>query len=158
MLSVSAQALADDAWFAEWRERELSRVVRSGVAYLDYTGAALYPESLVRADAARLMEFYSDSAVSMPFNRPALEGKPAIEADFRQFFESFTAEHHTTIVGLEISGDMAVERGRYRITVAPKGRGIPAQETGKHIVVRKRVNGQWMILWEIWNTDTLSTP
>ena len=94
----------------------------------------------------------------MPFNRPALEGRPAIEADFRQFFESFTAVHHTTVEALEISGDMAVERGRYRLTVTPRARGIPAHETGKHVVVRKRVNGQWMILWEIWNTDTLYSP
>jgi selenocysteine lyase/cysteine desulfurase len=46
---------SDDAWFGTWRARELRRVVRSGVAYLDYTGAALYPESLVRADARRLV-------------------------------------------------------------------------------------------------------
>jgi selenocysteine lyase/cysteine desulfurase len=44
----------DDEYFAAWRARELSRVERAGLAYLDYTGAALYPESLVRADAARL--------------------------------------------------------------------------------------------------------
>jgi selenocysteine lyase/cysteine desulfurase len=46
---------ADDAWFTEWRRSELARVDRCGVAYLDYTGAALYPASLVRADAERLM-------------------------------------------------------------------------------------------------------
>lgn len=47
-------AAASDAWFAEWRERELGRVARAGITYLDYTGAALYPESLVRQDAQRL--------------------------------------------------------------------------------------------------------
>ena len=50
----SAAATSDEAHFAEWRARELSRVERAGLAYLDYTGAALYPESLVRADALRL--------------------------------------------------------------------------------------------------------
>jgi selenocysteine lyase/cysteine desulfurase len=44
----------DDDYFAAWRARELSRVERAGLSYLDYTGAALYPESLVRADAFRL--------------------------------------------------------------------------------------------------------
>jgi selenocysteine lyase/cysteine desulfurase len=44
----------DDAWFAAWRARELSRLDRAALTYLDYTGAALYPESLVRDDAARL--------------------------------------------------------------------------------------------------------
>jgi len=50
-----APVLDDEAWFARWRARELRRVARSGVAYLDYTGAALYPESLVRSDARRLV-------------------------------------------------------------------------------------------------------
>lgn len=44
----------DDEWYGAWRERELGRVLRAGVTYLDYTGAALYPESLVRRDAERL--------------------------------------------------------------------------------------------------------
>src|SRR5262245_34430511 len=48
-------AASDDAWFADWRHRELSRVDASGVAYLDYTGSALYPASVVRNDAERLL-------------------------------------------------------------------------------------------------------
>jgi len=56
MLSVaSGDGVPDDDWFTAWRHRELRRVARTGVAYLDYTGAALYPESVVRADARRLL-------------------------------------------------------------------------------------------------------
>jgi selenocysteine lyase/cysteine desulfurase len=44
----------DEEFFVDWRARELSRVDRAGLSYLDYTGSALYPESLVRADARRL--------------------------------------------------------------------------------------------------------
>jgi selenocysteine lyase/cysteine desulfurase len=40
---------------AALRAREFARLDRSGVAYLDYTGAALYPASLVRRDARRLL-------------------------------------------------------------------------------------------------------
>ncbi|MBL8981417.1 MAG: aminotransferase class V-fold PLP-dependent enzyme [Gemmatimonadetes bacterium] len=47
-------ASGDDAPFLAWRTRELARVEAAGLTYLDYTGAALYPESLVRADADRL--------------------------------------------------------------------------------------------------------
>ena len=36
------------------REREFARLASAGLAYLDYTGAALYPASLVRRDARRL--------------------------------------------------------------------------------------------------------
>ena len=55
MLTDDGDLAADDAWFADWRQRELQRVSRSGMAYLDYTGAALYPASVVRADADRLL-------------------------------------------------------------------------------------------------------
>ena len=36
------------------RAREFARLDAAGLAYLDYTGAALYPASLVRRDARRL--------------------------------------------------------------------------------------------------------
>lgn len=36
------------------RRHEFTRLDRTGCAYLDYAGAALYPESLVRRDARRL--------------------------------------------------------------------------------------------------------
>jgi selenocysteine lyase/cysteine desulfurase len=45
---------ADDLFLDDWRKRELSRLERTRLTYLDYTGAALYPESLVREDAERL--------------------------------------------------------------------------------------------------------
>lgn len=53
---LTDRAAADDAWFADWRHRELQRVSQVGMAYLDYTGAALYPALVVRADANRLLE------------------------------------------------------------------------------------------------------
>jgi len=40
--------------FAELRQREFGRLDATGSVYLDYTGAALYPESLVSRDAVRL--------------------------------------------------------------------------------------------------------
>ena len=57
MTTVTETTLAvesDEDWFRRWRDRELARLDANGVCYLDYTGAALYPASLVRADASRL--------------------------------------------------------------------------------------------------------
>lgn len=45
----------DQAYFSALRAREFSRLDASGCAYLDYTGSGLYAESLVRADAERLL-------------------------------------------------------------------------------------------------------
>ncbi len=41
-------------FFSELRRREFTRLDDGGHAYLDYTGAGLYPESLVRGEADRL--------------------------------------------------------------------------------------------------------
>ena len=46
--------MTSDRWYGVWRRRELSRLDRQGVTYLDYTGAPPYPVSIVRADARRL--------------------------------------------------------------------------------------------------------
>ena len=60
MLSAASRApLAldgdlDERWFARLRATEFARLDRSGECYLDYTGAALHPESLVREHADRL--------------------------------------------------------------------------------------------------------
>lgn len=107
-------------------------------------------------DLARLIELYSESAASMPYNRPALEGRSAIEADFREFFAGFNARHKTTIVSLEVVADWAIERGRYELSATPKAGGPAVNELGKHIVVRRKVDGAWKIQWEIWNTDAAS--
>lgn len=45
----------DRAWFEALRNREFSRLDRNGAAYLDWTGAALYPESLPRRHLDRML-------------------------------------------------------------------------------------------------------
>ena len=104
-------------------------------------------------DAARLSALYVDTAVSMPYNRPAIQGRTAIAQDFREFFAGFKAHHATTIESLQIAGDRAIERGRYELKVTPRAGGETVIEVGKHIVIRRQVNGAWLIESEIWNTD-----
>jgi ketosteroid isomerase-like protein len=116
-------------------------------------------------DVGALMELYSDSAVSMPYDRPALVGRAAIAEDMRKFFQDYRATHKTEILGLEIVNDWAIERGHYTLTSGPRDvGGLPLSdppvnaEVGKHIVVRHRENGDWKIHWEIWNLDSTRVP
>jgi uncharacterized protein (TIGR02246 family) len=130
-----------------------------GDAHRIREASAAWDEALNAADVGRLMQLYTHTPVSMPYNRPSIEGREAIEADFRELFANFNAHHKTTIVSLEILGDWAIEYGRYELTATPKAGGAPSRELGKHIVIRKKVDGQWKIHWEIWNTDEPpSTP
>ena len=41
--------------FGELRRREFSRLDATKSVYLDYTGSALYPQSLIKQDARRLL-------------------------------------------------------------------------------------------------------
>lgn len=118
--------------------------------------SAAWDEAHNAGDVARLVQLYSENSVSMPYNRPALEGRAAIERDFREFFDAYSAQHKTTIVGLVVNGDWAIERGRYEFSAKPKAKDPPLSETGKHIVVRRKVGGAWKVEWEIWNTDAPS--
>ena len=72
--------------FAALRRREFSRLDATRMAYLDHTGSALYPESLVRRDARRLVRQvlgnpHSESAPSLA-STEALEDARALTLRF----------------------------------------------------------------------------
>jgi selenocysteine lyase/cysteine desulfurase len=51
---LTARVSSDEGYFDELRAREFSRLARTGEAYLDYTGSALYTDSQIRAHAEQL--------------------------------------------------------------------------------------------------------
>ena len=73
---------------AALRAREFARLDRTSTAYLDYTGAALYPASLVRRDARRL--------------QAAVRGNP--HADSGPSFASTEATERARALTLEFAG------------------------------------------------------
>lgn len=129
---------------------------RAGVPALEdevRASSAAWDEAFDSGDLGRLMALYAEGAVSMPYGRPSIEGRAAIEEDFRAFFEAFDARHRTTIVELRVAGDWAIERGRYTMRATAKDGVESLEESGKHVVVRKRTDDGWRIVWEIWNLD-----
>ena len=104
-------------------------------------------------DMDRLMEIYAEDAVSMPPNRPILEGKEVIAADFEQFFEEFTVDRQFSLLDIEIASDTAIRGGEWTQTFKPKTGGDSITEIGKCIVVFKRFDGEWKTTLEIWNLD-----
>jgi selenocysteine lyase/cysteine desulfurase len=95
-----SETVTDDDWFLQWRRRELARVDRAGIAYLDYTGAALYPASLVQRDTERLANSvvgnpHSRAAPSLAATRSILEARHGVleflNADEGEYTVIFTA-------------------------------------------------------------------
>jgi selenocysteine lyase/cysteine desulfurase len=80
----------DAAWFAALRKREFARLDRSGEAYLDYTGSALYAESHVRSH----LEFLASSVLGNPHSQSvaSLRSTEIIEDARRLTLEFFSAD------------------------------------------------------------------
>ena len=109
---------------------------------------------LVKAkDAAGIAQFYAEDGAVMPPNAPIGKGRAAIEQTWASmmgtpgFDLSFTPEQ----IVVSSSGDMALDRGTYRLTVAPAG--TPQTDTGKYLVVWRKVGADWKAAADIFNSD-----
>lgn len=95
MLTTAAEPHATRAVdFAELRAREFGRLDATGQAYLDYTGSALYPESLVTEHAVSLRRLvlgnpHSDS----PASRASTERVNAARERVLRFFDADPGEY-----------------------------------------------------------------
>ena len=78
--------------FAALRRREFSRLDVTGNAYLDYTGTALYPESLVRRDGQRLLR----GVYGNPHSESAARSSPRVDRRERVTSENTEAASRST--------------------------------------------------------------
>lgn len=108
--------------------------------------------------ADSLAEFYASDAVVMPPNMATLKGKDAIKAFFARLN---TADPKPTLTlraeAVHGAGGMAMERGRWNWTYPAGAKlppGMPAADSGKYIVHWMLENGKWVMVDDIWNSDT----
>jgi ketosteroid isomerase-like protein len=98
-------------------------------------------------DAATAL--YTDSAVLLPPNAPAMAGSAAIH-DFLAAFPPLS-EFTLTVDGIEGNGDLAYAHGRYRLTLAVAGSPV---DSGKFLDVRrKQKDGSWKYVADMFNSS-----
>jgi uncharacterized protein (TIGR02246 family) len=121
---------------------------------IDDSGAA-WETAALAGDAAALTALYTDDAVLLPPNAPKSEGSAAIQAGFTEMLAvaPFTAIDIVT-EGVEVSasGDIAWAHGTYTSTNTVAGE--PYEDTGKWANVSENRDGQWLMVVDIWNSDT----
>lgn len=113
---------------------------------------------LVKAkDAAGIAELYAEDGAVMPPNAPIGKGRTAIQRTWASMMQ--TPGFDLTFVPEQIlvssSGDMALDRGTYRLAVAPDG--TAQTDTGKYVVVWRKVGGEWKVAADIFNSDLPAT-
>ncbi|MDP9360013.1 MAG: SgcJ/EcaC family oxidoreductase [Acidobacteriota bacterium] len=97
--------------------------------------------------------FYAPDAIVMAPNVPALRGRDAVRGFWTQFLASGAVDVALTPNNvMQSCSDMAVENGRYDLTITPKG-GQAIHDTGKYIVVWKKAGGRWWAVNDIFNSD-----
>jgi len=96
--------------------------------------------------------FYAEQAHVMPPNQPEAVGREAIKAAFAPFFamKSQLTLTPTTVVA---SGPLAIDRGTYTVTYTPPGATAAVTDTGKYLVHWQRIDGKWMLMDDIFNSD-----
>ena len=91
----------------------------------------------------------------MPPNMETVEGTEAIVENLQAFKDAGGAQIDIAVTEAESVGDTAYGAGTYEITGADGSHF----DHGKWLNVSKRVNGEWKIYCDIWNTNMpLPTP
>jgi len=109
---------------------------------------------LVKAkDAVGIAELYAEDGAVMPPNAPISKGRAAIQQTWASLMR--TPGFGLTFVPEQIivssSGDMALDRGTYRLAVAPDG--TAQTDTGKYVVVWRKIGSEWKAAADIFNSD-----
>ncbi len=109
---------------------------------------------LVKAkDASGIAALYTEDGAVMPPNAPIAKGRGAIQQTWASMMG--TPGFDLTFVPEQIivssSGDMALDRGTYSLTIAPDG--TAQTDTGKYVVVWRKIDREWKAAADILNSD-----
>jgi len=113
-----------------------------------------FTAALAARDTNALANMYADDAHLLAPNAPRADGRDAI----RQAWVGFMS-----IPGMELApmantkiiseaGDMVVELGSYVFKFQDPS-GKPQTDNGKYVTVYKKVNGEWKIVVDTFNSD-----
>ena len=93
---------------------------------------------------------FTSDALFMPPHRESSRGTKAIERVLREFGDSGYQDLRFETTGVDFSGDMAVEAGRYSVTIR---RGTTAlADHGKYLRTWRRL-GAWLITADCWSSS-----
>ena len=109
---------------------------------------------LVKAkDAAGIAALYAEDGAVMPPNAPIGKGRAAIQQTWASLMQTpgFALTFAPEQIVVSASGDMALDRGTYHLALAPHG--TAQSDTGKYVVVWRKIGGEWKAAADIFNSD-----
>ena len=105
-------------------------------------------------DADRLAALYAEDAVLSIPGAPPVRGRPAIREAFAAEVAAMTAAGLKNNQGASpefgVSGDLGWEWNTFTVT----DQAGATVDTGKYVTVYARRDAKWLIIRDIWNSDT----
>jgi uncharacterized protein (TIGR02246 family) len=89
--------------------------------------------------------------VFMSANHPPVQTNKLIERTLQQLAESGYQDLRLETIRVEYSGDMAMELGRYRLTIHGSD-GTTVADEGKYLATWRRM-GAWRVLASCWSSN-----
>ncbi len=106
------------------------------------------------SDVARVTAVWAEDGVLMPPHHPAVHGREALKAYFRDLFSRAKLSFVFTSSTTELAGGTAFEHVTYKATVRAADGRLLREESGKGLHVYRRQSDQaWKLVRDIWNSD-----
>lgn len=104
-------------------------------------------------DAAAVAAFYAEDGSLMAPNGPAADGRDAVTAAWGGMLalKNLQLSFAPTTISVAKAGDVAIDIGTY--TLAFDSDQGPVKDQGKYVVVWKKVEGDWQVAADIFNSN-----
>jgi uncharacterized protein (TIGR02246 family) len=113
-----------------------------------------FSEGGAKGDAALLASVYTSDAEAFPPNADVVGGREAIQKMWQSVLDMGINGITLKTRDVESAGDLAYESGSYEMRTKDGN----VADRGKYCVVSKRVQGQWRLHRDIWNTSMPPAP
>ncbi len=109
--------------------------------------------AVAAGDTLAIANFFAENGYFMPPNAPRVDGRGAIRGAWAGMLQlpNVSLTFAPTEIVIAEAGDMAYDIGTYNFGLdGPDGR---IEDKGKYVVVWRKVNGEWKVVADIFNSD-----
>jgi len=152
LVAVAALTACQQAETPEQMHARMQMESDSARVAIDARGKA-FTEATNAGNADAVAALYTEDAVLMPPDMPAVTGRDNIRATFAGMMAQMPGMRIAfEVQAVAANGPLAVERGAWIITT-PTPDGGSLEMRGKYLVQWHRIDGEWMMAADIWNSD-----
>jgi ketosteroid isomerase-like protein len=111
-------------------------------------------EAFNKGDIGPMLANYEEDVIVMMPGAPAMRGKSAAESELKAMLSQVDIKDMSVATeDVMLGGDYAIETGRFKWMMGPKG-GKLAADSGKYLTVwHRQGDGSWKIVRDINNSD-----